>query len=158
MFRCAAFCLEKDSSARETRKTIASSFQMPSPFLSDVDTKESSPMAVDLIYCHGFALFNVASTFFIGANTKHSAPAWRRYCAKEDRRQLISPVVISTVEVRPVSLQISTKLSQPQVEDQYNRGGFIVYNKGSIQRIIDRQLASSCDQFSGGQTGSQPPD
>ncbi len=116
-------------------------------------------MAVDLIYCHGFALFNVASTFFIGANTKHSAPTWRRYCAKEDRRQLLSPVVISTKVVRQAaSLQISTELSQPQVGDQYNRGGFIVYNKGSIQRIIDRQLASSFDQFSGGQTGSQPPD
>jgi hypothetical protein len=32
-----------------------------------------------------------------------------------------------------------------------------VYNRGSIQRIIDRKLASSSDQYSGGQTGSQPP-
>ncbi len=67
--------------------------------------------------------------------------------------------MISTVEVRQAaSLQISTELSQPQVvEDQYNRGGFIEYNAGSIQRMIDRQLASSSDQYSGGQTGSQPP-
>jgi hypothetical protein len=56
------------------------------------------------------------------------------------------------------SLQISTELSQPQVGDQYNRGGFIVYNRGSILRMIDRQLASSSDQYSGGQTGSHPPE
>jgi hypothetical protein len=66
--------------------------------------------------------------------------------------------VISIVEARQAaSLQISAELSQPQVEDQYIRGGFIVYNRGSIQRIIDRQPASSSDQYSGGQTGSQPP-
>jgi hypothetical protein len=47
------------------------------------------------------------------------------------------------LEVRQAaSLQISTELNQPQVEDQYNRGGFIVYNRGSMLRMIDRQLAS----------------
>jgi hypothetical protein len=66
--------------------------------------------------------------------------------------------VISTVEVRQAaSLQISTELSQPQVEDQYNRGGFIVYNRELILRMIDRQLASSSEQYIGGQTGNQPP-
>ncbi len=41
----------------------------------------------------------------------------------------------------PTPTEISTELekasSQPPVEDQYIRGGFIVYNRGSIQRMID---------------------
>jgi len=66
--------------------------------------------------------------------------------------------VIIIVEVRQAaSLQISKELSKPQVEDLYHRGGFIVYNRGLILRMIDRQIASSSDQYSGGQTGSQPP-
>ncbi len=84
----------KNYSATVTRMSFAFTILKNSPPISDVDTKESSPMAVDLIYCHGFALFNVASTFFIGANTKHSAPTWRRYCTEEDRMPLPSPVVI----------------------------------------------------------------
>jgi hypothetical protein len=55
----------KDSSTAEKRTTFTIILPEPSVSVFDVDTKESSPMAVDLIYCHGFALFNVASTIFI---------------------------------------------------------------------------------------------
>ncbi len=67
-------------------------------------------MAVDLIYCHGFALFNVASTFFIGANTKHSAPTWRRYCAERIEGSY-STLVITDEARQAASLQISSELS-----------------------------------------------